>query len=230
VPLAAIRDVLREAFGVWGLPQGLRLDNGYPWGNGTGLPTALALWVAGLGVALRFNPPRHPQDNGVVERSHGVTTAWSEPWTCPNAAALQQRIAELDYIQREEYPVQGGRSRRQLFPGLEQPWRPYPTAGEATSWQEDLARAYLAEHLARRQVDVQGKVTVYARSYYVGRIHRGQEALVQYDPDEGVWVFADTQGVQWCRHLAEQITRERLLALDISAKPSKNHGKTSCPN
>ena len=81
-----------------------------------------------------------------------------------------------------------------------------------------------------RQVDSQGKVTVYARPYYVGILHKHRRACVQYDPDAGEWVFSDDRGVQWCRHRAEQITAARIRALDISAKPSRNHGKTSCPN
>ena len=57
-----------------------------------------------------------------------------------------------------------------------------------------------------------------------------EEALVQYDAGAGAWVFSDAHGVQWCRAPAEQISAERILALDISARPSKNGGKPSCPD
>lgn len=230
MPVAAVRDGLREALTRWGLPGGLRLDNGYPWGHANGLPTALALWLAGLGLGLTFNPPRRPRDNGVVERSHGVTRGWAEPWACRDAGELQARADDLDHIQREEYPVQAGRTRRQLFPGLWQPRRPYSREAEAGLWREDAARAHLAARVARRRVDSQGKVTVYARPYHVGVVHRGQEALVQYDARAGEWLFTDTQRVQWCRLRAEQISAERILALDISTRPSKNAGKTGCPD
>jgi hypothetical protein len=228
VPVADTRDALRDAFEVWGLPGGLRLDNGYPWGHANGLPTALALWVAGLDVGLTFNPPRRPRDNGVVERSHGVTGAWAEPWSCQDASELQVRVEDTDRIQREEYEVYPGWTRRRLYPGLWHPRRPYSRMSEQEQWSEEKAKAYLAGRIARRRVDKQGKVTVYARSYHVGVVHRGKEALVQYDATEGVWVFSDTDGVQWCRIPAEQICAERILALDISTRPSKNAGKTSC--
>ena len=230
MPVAAAREALRDAFERWGLPGALRLDNGYPWGHPAGLPTALALWLAGRGVGLLFNAPRRPRDNGVVERSHGVTAAWAEPGTCAGPAELQARVDDLDRLQREEYPARAGRTRRQLFPGLGSPRRPYRRAAEAGQWREDGARAHLAARVARRRVDAQGKVTVYARPYHVGVVHRGRDALVQYDPQAGAWLFTDARGVQWCRLPAEQITRERILALDISAKPSKNRGKTSCPD
>jgi hypothetical protein len=230
VPVAATRDGLREAFARWGLPATLRLDNGYPWGHANGLPTALALWLGGLGIGLVFNPPRRPRDNGVVERSHGVSSAWAEPWTCRDADQLQARLDDLDRIQREEYPVQAGRSRCQLFAGLGLSRRPHRRDEEAQQWQEERARVHLGTRVARRRVDSQGKVTVYARAYHVGVVHRGEETLVQDDAREGEWLFSDSRGVQWCRLKAEQITRERILALDISAKPSKNPGKTDCPD
>jgi hypothetical protein len=230
VPVATVRDAVRDAFAWWGRPGGVRLDNGYPWGHANGLPTALALWLAGLDVSLTFNPARRPRDNGVVERSHGVTAAWAEPWTCQDAPALQARVDDADHIQRDEYEAHAGRTRRQLFPALWQPRRPYSRATEAAQWREDSARAYLAARVARRRVDTQGKVTVYARPYHVGVRHRGAEALVQYDAHAGDWVFTDAHGVQWCRARAEQISAERIVALDISARPSKNAGKTLCPD
>ena len=43
------------------------------------LPTGLEFWLAGLEVEVQANPPRRPQDNGVVERSQGTGKRWSEP-------------------------------------------------------------------------------------------------------------------------------------------------------
>src|ERR1700752_3265137 len=113
-----VQNALRQAFIRWGLPLALRLDNGYPWGNWSELPTALALWMVGLGIQLKFNPPRRPRDNGVVERSHGVSKRWAEVKTCGSAEELQTRLDDLDKIQREEYQVYRGKTRRELFEGL----------------------------------------------------------------------------------------------------------------
>ena len=225
-----VQQSLRDVFGRWGLPQALRLDNGYPWGNWSELATVLALWLGGLGVEVKFNPPRQARANGVVERSHGVSQDWGDVGTHGSVEELQRCLDDLDQIQRQEYRLANGRSRWELFPQLRQVSRSYSRAWEEEHWQEGRARAYLAEQVAARQVDSQGRVKVYARSYYVGVVHKHRRALVQYDPAEGVWVFSDEDGVQWCRHPAEQITAERIRGLNISARPSRNHGKTSCPN
>src|SRR5439155_19473554 len=121
VPAPSVRAQLRLWFGRWGLPGALRLDNGWPWGSWSELPTALALWLAGLGVGLTFNPPRQPRFNGVVEKSHDTAARWAEPGRCDSPDELQRRLDEADWVQRQEYPQAGGLSRAQLWPGLSQP-------------------------------------------------------------------------------------------------------------
>lgn len=217
-----IREALRLAFQLWGLPEQLRLDNGYPWNGRYELPTPLALWAAGLAVGLHFNRPRHPEENGVVEKSHGTSSDWAEPERCADVEQLQQSLDETDLIQRARYPLAGKKSRMELFPELAKPRRVYRRDEGEAKWDEALAREYLAGQLAARKVDSQGKVAVYARPYYVGTRYKGRTVYVSYDPQEGQWVFADEKGTQLSRQPAEQITRQRLLALDLSAKASHN--------
>jgi hypothetical protein len=113
-----VRQALRAAFARWGKPRCLRVDNGYPWGATGGLPTLLALWLAGLGVALATNPPRQPKANARVERSQRTAAAWAEPGSCADAHALEQRLEQEDRLQRQEYPAIDGRSRRAALPVL----------------------------------------------------------------------------------------------------------------
>src|ERR1051326_4767601 len=105
VPARAVQDEVRRQCGRGGLPLWVRVDNGYPWGNWNDLPTALALWLVGLGVGVHWNEPRHPEQNAKVERSQGTGSRWAEPWTYRTAAALQQRFEREDRIQRELYPA-----------------------------------------------------------------------------------------------------------------------------
>ena len=103
VPSGMVQAELRCCFKRWGRPASMRVDNGNPWGSCGDLPTPFALWLIGLGIEVIWNPPRRPQDNGVVERSQGVASNWAEPDRCRNAAELQRRLNEEDRVQRESY-------------------------------------------------------------------------------------------------------------------------------
>jgi len=92
VAVCKVQAVLRHAFQRWGRPQQFRVDNGTPWGSTGDLPTDLALWLLGLEVDIHANPPRRPQDNGVVERSQGTGKRWAEPHACADAKELHQRL------------------------------------------------------------------------------------------------------------------------------------------
>ena len=87
---------LRDAFSRWGRPERFRVDNGTPWGSAGDWPTDLALWLIGLGIGMVWNPPRRPQDNGVIERSQGTGKRWGEPATCADARELQRRLDAIN--------------------------------------------------------------------------------------------------------------------------------------
>lgn len=149
VPEADVQWRLRAAFERRGLPRQLRVDNGKPWGSRSDLPPVLALWLIGLGVAVNWNDPCCPQQNGVVERSQGTAKRWAEPHACRDPAELQVRLDADDLLQRERYPVAGGRSRRELFPELAHSGRPTgrwtrPARGAwsecATTWRSAPCR------------------------------------------------------------------------------------------
>jgi len=191
-----VQQQLRAALARWGLPRRLRVDNGKPWGSWSDLPPALALWLIGLGIDMVWNDPRRPQQNGVVERSQGTAKRWAEPHACRSAAELQARLDADDALQRERYPLAGGRSRWQLFPGLAHSGRRYREAGEARAWSLGRVREHLAGYAVARRVDGQGKVSVYNRNVYVGVVHKGQQVWVQFDPEQGQWLVSDRAGRQ----------------------------------
>jgi hypothetical protein len=114
VAARALQDILRQQFQQWGLPERFRVDHGAPWESWSDLPTGLALGVIGLGVDRIWNPPARPPDNGVVEKSQDTGQRWAEPWRCDSAAEWQQRLDEMDRIQRAEYPSLAGRSRLEV--------------------------------------------------------------------------------------------------------------------
>jgi transposase InsO family protein len=228
---AVVQETLRLVFSRWGRPKRFRVDNGTPWGSAGDWPTDLALWLIGLGVAMTWNPPRTPQDNGVVERSQGTGKRWTEPSTCKDADELQRRMDDMDRIQREVYPSIQGKSRWQAFPDLKQVDRPYSKTWEKRHWDLELVLAHMSEYSAVRHVDRKGRVSVYNRHHCVGAAHQGKSIYVFLDPVDREWVFATAEGVQIRRKVAEEITRARIVNLQVTDRrdgASRASGKTQC--
>jgi len=213
------RDALRRQLCRWGLPRGLRLDNGVPWGNWNDLPTAFALWLVGLGLALHFNDPGCPTQNPKIERAQGTAQRWGEPQGCDSVAQLQANLDEADRIHREEYvtPPAAG-SRLELFPDLRHSGRRYTVTQEEHTWSLGRVEQYLAEHVAVRKVSATGHVTVYDHGRYVGQQYAGGYVQVQYDPQRHGWLIADPEGRELRRHPAPEITREHIVGLTFRKK------------
>jgi hypothetical protein len=215
--------VLRAAFGRWGLPARLRVDNGHPWASRGDLPTELGLWLAGLGVAVVYNPPRRPQANGVVERSQEVGQRWADTGRLASAEAVQAEIDAVDRHQREAFP-DPEHSRAALFPALAHSGRAYEPAREAESWRIERVRAALAAYAVVRRVNARGLVSVYGRNHYVGRRHAGLAAYVRFDEAAGDWLF-ELAGGPAIGRAAAGITYEAILAREITER-SRDRGKT----
>jgi len=132
-------------------------------------------------------------------------------------AELQARLDEMDRIQREEYPSLQGHSRLAVFPQLRQPLRSYSLAWEEEHWDLRRAQEYLAGHTALRRANVRGQVSIYNRRYSMGVGHRHQLVRVYYEVDTGEWVFLSEAGAVLRRLQATEISRARIMSLDVSA-------------
>lgn len=66
-----VQQALIDTFRRYGLPYGINVDNGSPWGNqGFSDLTVLTVWLMQLGIAVSHSRPYHPQTNGKDERFH----------------------------------------------------------------------------------------------------------------------------------------------------------------
>jgi transposase InsO family protein len=66
-----VQERLRAIFTRYGLPVGMLMDNGWPWGsNQTETWTALTIWLVRLGIGIHHGRPYHPQTQGKDERFH----------------------------------------------------------------------------------------------------------------------------------------------------------------
>ena len=217
----SIQDALRQIFGRWGLPERIRVDNGYPWGNSGDFPPELASWILGLGVEMVWIQPCCPQQNGVVERSQDIGQDWFEPGTCRSVEELQQRCDKLDCRQREQYPYREGKSRWEVYPTLKHSGRPYGVAQEQSQWNVSRVHEVLSSMVAQRQVDCNGNVSVYNRGKCVGKHQIGQRVCVYLDPSGPTWVIADQEGRQLRTHAADELTAQRICDLSVTNRKGK---------
>jgi hypothetical protein len=210
VPARETQRILRDLFACWGIPQGMRVDNGSPWGSWSDLPTDLSLWLIGLGVKVHWNHPNRPQENGVIERSQGTGKRWVEPHTCTSVKQVQRRFETMDRIQRETYAALGKRTRMEAHPGLRHVHRPYGRAREKTLWKLPRVLEHLAGYALTRRVGPHGHVSLYNRNHYVGFIHSGRLVQIMFDPDKLHWLVFNNKG-----HLLNQLAAKEITAISI---------------
>lgn len=213
VPVGEVQTELRRCFQRWGRPENARFDNGNPWGSCNDLPTLLSFWLVGVGIGVIWNPPRRPQDNGVVERSQGVASNWAEPDRCADHAALQCRLDHEDQVQRASYPHLGFASRMQAYPDLAHSGRPYSPGWERAHWSYEAVLSFLAGFTVTRQVDCSGKVGLYHGKLYVGTVNRGKKVVLQFDSATREWVISEPSGVELCRRPLDQFNSASLRHL-----------------
>jgi hypothetical protein len=218
VPRHAIQEQLRQVFSCWGRPERLRVDNGYPWGSTGEFPPEMALWLIGLGIDMLWITPGCPQENGVVERGQGTGQNWAEPQACRDAAQLQQRCDAMDRRQREQYPYREGRSRWAEYPELPHSGRTYSRRWERRHWDVNRVWEALSQQLVTRKVDGTGSISLYCRTRYVGKPHRGTQVYVSLDPTGPTWVIADAQGNELRTHAAEELTKDQIQNLSVSCR------------
>jgi hypothetical protein len=167
-------------------------------------------------VGVVANPPRRPEDNGVIERYQGVGKAWGEPHRCGSAAELESRLEELDRWQRELYPMRGGRPRCDTYPGLQHSGRTDTARWEAKAWDVRRAWGLLESHVVPRRVDSQGRVSPYERPYRVGALWAGREIWVGFDAQSRSGVFQDESGHEITRRVAAELDAERIQGRDVT--------------
>ena len=217
---------VRQAFSRWGRPCGLRVDNGSPWGSWSDLPTDFALWLIGLGIDMIWNPPAKPQDNGTVERSQGTGKRWAEPKSCSTPEELQIRLAAMDQIQREEYPIQDGCSRMALYPQLRHSGRVYTASWEKRNWSLERVFEHMAGYAVTRRVDKTGQIKLHNRNLYIGVLHAGKTVYVMFDPQLCEWIIADEERRELRRKPADYVSRANIVNLNLMHRPPSKQKKS----
>jgi len=205
-----VQNSLREAFAVWGLPASIRVDNGLPWTTTSAVPSALELWLRGLEVELKRIRPAQSQENGVVERGHGVAATWTEWETAAHLAELDQRLQDAIWRQREGYPNPAGLTRLQAYPKLKTQRRAYRSEQEAAQWSLQRVDEWLSQQVYERRVEVNGRITLFSSTYSVGRPYARQTVFVQFDSQTREWCIHHEKGGILTRHPTKEINPEMI--------------------
>jgi putative transposase len=90
--------VFEQAFKEYGLPVGMRSDNGVPFASGNSLwgMTKLSVWWIRLGIKIERIKPGNPQQNGRHERMH--RTLKLEAANPPSSNMLQQQEKFFSFV------------------------------------------------------------------------------------------------------------------------------------
>ena len=197
------------------------MDNGSPWGTQSNLPSALGLWLVGLGIGLIYSRPARSTDNAVVERSHGVLAAWVAAITCADFAECQQRLEWAVTTQRERYRFCGNQTRLEAYPLLQTNLRNYGPEEDSRLWSLDRVRRYLAKFRFQRKVGKYGQVTLFANTYSVGRAYARPYILIHFDELTDQWVITDESGQDIRRHPAKELTYAQISQLILAKRRKK---------
>jgi hypothetical protein len=214
----AVKGVLQQTMTQWGRPERIRVDNGMPWGTQSPVPSALALWWVGLDIVPVYGRPARSTDNAVVERSHGVLTAWVEPACCANFADCQAQLTWAMYTQRARYPACGTQTRTQAYPALFANPRPYAVSQEHDLWQLSRVVTYLAQFHFQRKVEKRGQITLFANTYAVGRAYQRQIVEVHLDDQTAQWVVCNDSGQEIRRFPNQELSYDQISQLQLGKR------------
>ena len=208
-----VREKLIATFTRWGKPGAMRVDNGTPFGDPSGMTTsALSLWLIAVDVDMIWNQPRRPQQNARVEKMQDTTARWAEIKTARSCEQLQEKLTEVLRLQRESYLVErlGAKTRLAAFPALEKSRRPFA----ASDFQPQRVYAFLSEKLYTRKVASNGQMSHYGQLFYVAYALREQWVQLRLTVDGKYWqVIANYKVIKQLP--ATHLTTERINNLTV---------------
>lgn len=220
VPPLTVKKWLQEVFEIWGKPEKIRVDNGQPWGTGSSVPSALALWLVGMGIEVIYGRPAQSRDNAVIERTHGVLDRWVAPSHQADIDTLQDQLEWAVQTQRERYRSAHHLTRAAVYPQLYTNPRSYRRQAHEAGWEMGKVACYLSRYIFQRKVEKQGQVTLFANSYSVGRAYARQTVSIVLDVETLEWVFRDESAMEITRHCSLELDYELIHNLRLAKRES----------
>jgi hypothetical protein len=163
------RPVFEKLFKEHGLPRGVRVDNGPPFGSmGAGGLSRLAVWWVSLGIQVEYIDPGHPEQNGAHERMHRTLKAEAVYPVGRSMRAQQKRFDFWRWEYNEERPHE---ALGQVVPAsvYQKSERVYDGCIETPGYPED--------HVIRR-VRSNGEIHWLGEKRFIGEAYIGQSLAI----------------------------------------------------
>ena len=209
---------INDCFTRWGLPNQIKIDNGYPFVNPhyMDIPSLAKLWWIGLGIEVIQNTPGRPQENGAVECLQGICKRWTGPTSMSSAQQLQDRLDEESDFQRNHYqiPKYKNQTRIELYPQLEQPLRVF----NSDLFEMQGVWDYLADQVWQRRIKQIGSVHFLSHQIHIGKKYGNQDTYITFDSKGKQWIFRDRKGAFLSASSKAVPSEEKILDFAIMSK------------
>lgn len=217
VEIEDIQVFLLKTFESWGLPRQIRVDNGQPFRTASrDVPSALVLWLTGLGIDVIFNKAHTPQQNGVVENHNGLTARWSEAHTKTSVEELQKAINEVKQKHLYEFPVVNlnGKTRINAFPELIKNQRKY----QKSTFEFQRVLDFLSLFCWVRIVDKTGCISLLHQKIHLGKRWSRKSISLSVDAKLDCFTAYDEQAQLIKQFSIKSLTNERVQNLTVFQK------------
>jgi putative transposase len=171
------RDVMEAAFREYGLPDGVRSDNGEPFASaGVGGLSRLSVWWIKLGIRPERIPRGKPQHNGRHERMHRTLKAATAQ---PPASNMRMQQEAFDAFEQEYNWERPHEALQMKTPGecYVASNRGYPSR---------LAEPEYGDGWEVRRVRECGRMRWWSGNIFVGKALVGEQVGLE-PQDEGIW-------------------------------------------
>ena len=185
-----VQEHLIRVFRRYGLPLRMTMDNGSPWGDQTGVYTALEVWLMGQGIKVGHSRPYHPQTQGKLERFH--RSLKSEVLQGRHFTDLNSAQQAFD-IWRDVY----NQKRPHQALDMQVPATRYSSSSR--EYQEQQMAPEYADGDVVRKVQVKGEIYWRNREYSIGKAFHGLSIAIRETAEDGI------HDVYWSRHRIARI-------------------------
>lgn len=196
-----IQKVLRRTFERWGKPGELKMDRDPLFIGSTRFewPSALILWLIGLGITPIINPRARPTKNANVERYNKTWLYHVGMTTKTYTVETLQAFTDQAWEDRRCFLSSRNRHCKNhppmvALPELKHSKRYYDPITEKQDFEMDKVYKYLSQWSWKRQLDTHGRISVGGVQRAISKNHKGQIVRVSFVTPSNLFEVEDLEG------------------------------------